>query len=357
MRRIFANRWALVAVFLVIVAAFSAVVWRASYIAATDQLERRGRAELALASDGLTGRLERYRELAVIMADHPSLQPVIQQGVSTAQAQALLLEVADKTGALNLEVVGRDGRTLAAAHPAASPDHAQASYVSRAQDGALGVAHVFAPQHGKRVFHFGAPMFSADGPVVGVIVVTANGEAVEAAWRGDRPALFFTDETNAVFLSNRTELMGQVPKVADQYIDTGGHEIWRIDAGRYLPKVAMHLTLPLPVINMTGEVLMDIAPARRLANLQTAVAAALCLAFGTALFAVANVGRYQSRIDPTADGDPVICGKWTGISGPWQAGCCGRKPWPDQRVVAPDGAHHSEPARLCATGRNANDGR
>ena len=281
----------LIVIFVTIVAGFSAVVWRSSYIAATDQLARRGQAELALASDSLTGRLERYRELAVIMADHPSLRPVLERGVATALAKSLLLEVADKTGALNIEVVDRSGQTLAGALPQAPASHARTAYVERALDGALGVAHQFDVRHQKRVFVFGAPIFSQSGPVIGVIVVTANGEAVEAAWRGDRPAMFFTDQSGAVFLSNRTELLAGVPSSIAIRRDISGHEIWRFDAGRYLPSAALHLTLPLPVIDMTGEVLMNIAPARRLANLQTAVAAALCLAFGAALFAVTERRR------------------------------------------------------------------
>ena len=300
--RLTANRWILIVVFLAAVAAFAATVWRASYIAATNQLERRGRAELALASDSLTGRLERYRELAVIMADHPSLIPVLQQGVATAQAQALLLEVADKTGALDIEVVGRDGRTLASAQPQETDAHIQSEYVERALDGALGVAHQFVPRYQKRAFIFGAPIFSQGGPVVGVIVVTANGEAVEAAWRGDRPALFFSDQQGKVFLSNRTELLSGIPQPINAQDDIAGHEIWRVDAGRYLPRAAMHLTLGLPIINMTGEVLMDIAPARRLAGLQAAVAAALCLAFGAALFAVTERRRQLAAQNALLEG-------------------------------------------------------
>jgi two-component system C4-dicarboxylate transport sensor histidine kinase DctB len=42
--------------------------------------------------------------------------------------------------------------------------------------------------------------------------------------------------------------------------------------------------MDLPVIGMHGEVLLDVAPARQIALLQSAVAGALCLAFGALLF-------------------------------------------------------------------------
>lgn len=54
--------------------------------------------------------------------------------------------------------------------------------------------------------------------------------------------------------------------------------------GPYLPTNALHLVRPLPVIGMTGEALIDVAPARRLATLQAAAVAGLCLAFGALLF-------------------------------------------------------------------------
>jgi two-component system C4-dicarboxylate transport sensor histidine kinase DctB len=62
-----------------------------------------------------------------------------------------------------------------------------------------------------------------------------------------------------------------------------GHEVWQLDGGRYLPRQALHLTLDLPVVGMTGEVLVDVAPARQIASLQAAVFAAVCLAFGLLL--------------------------------------------------------------------------
>jgi two-component system C4-dicarboxylate transport sensor histidine kinase DctB len=64
----------------------------------------------------------------------------------------------------------------------------------------------------------------------------------------------------------------------------GPHEIWHLDWGPYLPRRALHLVRDLPVIGLTAEALVDVAPARRLASLQAASVAAICLAFGALLF-------------------------------------------------------------------------
>ena len=160
----------------------------------------------------------------------------------------------------------------------------------------MGAGHVFSPVYDRRAFQFAAPVFSQAGPVAGVLVVVADIETLEASWRGDRPAVFFTDNAGVIFVSNRSELVLHqrygteadfVPHAARQ---TRGRDLWRVDGGRYLPKRALHLTLELPVIEMTGEILLDVSPARRMAFLQAVVAGALCLAFG-ALWVSATARR------------------------------------------------------------------
>ncbi len=300
----FRNRAFGVLAYLALVAAFSGGVWWVGYSAALDQLERRGRADLALAADRLTSQLQRYRELAVLLADHPDLQV----GADPARAKALLRETADRTGSLDVIVLDGAGRERVAAGDTAAQDHLGTPYFERAMDGALGVYHLVSDRFGgrssRRAFVFAAPMFSRAGPVRGAVMVLADVDAVESAWRGDRPTMFFTDEAGVIFVSNRSELIfrardgdpvraAQSPEYPAGQVTAfvaytprliGGHEIWRVDGGPYVPARALHLTLELPVIEMTGEVLLDVAPARQLAFLQAAVAAALCLTFGALLF-------------------------------------------------------------------------
>ena len=293
-----------VAAFLALVAGFALAVWSYGYREALDQAARRGEADLALAADRLAGELLRYRELAVLLADHPTLTPLVR-GAAPGAAEALLRRVADKTGSLDILVVDAAGRELAAAEPLApGGEHAERGYFQRAMQGALGVDHQVSERYAGRAFVFAAPIFSAAGPVSGAVIVVADVEEIEAGWRGDRPTILFIDDLGVIFVSNRSELVfrsrtgdpvtaalspryaaGQVTAfVGHEPRRTGGHEIWEVDGGPYVPERALHLTLPLPVIDMVGEALLDVAPARRQADLQAAVAAALCLAFGALLF-------------------------------------------------------------------------
>ena len=291
-----------VVAFLVAVAVLSLGVGWFGYMSALDQLEQRGRSDLALASDRLTGELGRYRELAVLLADHPVVAATLAG--DRGDAAALLRETADKTGSLDILVVSQMGRELASASGSGAENHASQPYFTRASDGAIGLYHLVHDRYGQRTFLFAAPVFSDAGPVSGAVIVVVNIDAVEAVWRGARPTVFFTDELGVAFISNRSELLFMARDLVDpprtSTVDYNadilrpfmthtvqnqqGRAVWSVEGQRYVPRTALHLTLPLPVIQMTGEALMDVVPARTFARLQAGAAAAICLAFGAMLF-------------------------------------------------------------------------
>lgn len=287
------RRLAIIVVFLGLVAAFSGGIWWVAFNNALDQVADRGRADLELASDRLTGELQRFRTVAVLMSDHPDVLPLVLHGEPIGAAP-LLLEVAAKTGSLDVIVIDVSGRELANASGLPAENHAGRAYFERAMDGALGVDHVLSDRYDRRSFTFASPVFSTAGPVAGVVAVVADVAVVESVWRGDRAAIYFIDQSGVVFVSNRSELLfrnrgpasssSAMPFVSFKSEQVDEHELWRVDGGRYLPSRALHLGLDLPVIGLRAEAILDIAPAQQLAFLQAAVAAALCLAFGAFLF-------------------------------------------------------------------------
>lgn len=289
-----------VPVFLLAVAALTGVVWRYGYDQALDQLARRAESDLALASDRLATQLQTYQELAVLMADHPELER-LDLPERVGAANGLLREVADKTGAMDIIYADRDGRVIASAEVDSPEDISGTPYFRRATQGALGRGHGQAG--GERAYFFAAPIFAPDGAVRGALVFVADIELIEQAWRGDNPAVLFTDVSGDVFVTNRSELLGWdrpeggiglvAPDGTAGAFRTwtfSGHEIWEMGWGPYLPARALHLAQSMPTVGLTGEVLVDIAPARRLAGLQAAAVAAICLAFGATLF-VATIRR------------------------------------------------------------------
>ena len=288
------RRLAIVLAFLAAVAAVAGGVWRYGYFQALDQLARQGASDLALASDRLTGQLQRYRELAVLVADHPQIGAVLA-GEDVAAAEALFLEIADKTAAQDILLTNAEGLVMAGARGGTNGVDI-GPLVQRAMQAALGWGNG-ETQSGARVFAYAAPVFDRNADVQGAIVVSADLASIEWDWVGSNPAVFFTDASDQVFITNRSEIVfwtrsddaaGLVPPQGlalpfDSYW-IGRHEVWQLGWGPYLPENALHITRQLPVIGMTGEALVDVAPARRLAALQAAALAGLCLAFGALLF-------------------------------------------------------------------------
>ncbi|KIC49048.1 ATP-binding protein [Tateyamaria sp. ANG-S1] len=290
----YVRRISVVLGFIALVAAASAGVWRYGYFQALDQLARQGQSDLALASDRLTGQLQRYRELAVLVADHPRVAAALA-GEDISQTEELFLTIADKTAAQDIRLTDANGLILAAARPDV-PGLDIGPLVQRAAQGALGWGNGRTGQ-GTRVFAYAAPVFNNRSDVVGTVVVTADLAGIEWDWVGSNPAVFFTDARDRVFITNRSEIVywqrsetGAELKPTDgpalpfDSYELGRHEVWQLGWGPYLPQNALHLVRPLPVIGMTGEALVDVAPARRLATLQAAAVAGLCLAFGALLF-------------------------------------------------------------------------
>ena len=307
MTRDFRQRALYVLAFLGVVGLLTAAVWRYAYDQGLTQLASRGQADLALAGDRIVGQLQRYRDLAVLLADHPQIAQALEEG-ATPPTSDLLLDVADKTGALNVLVLDRDARVVATGQEVVPIDLAWQPHVRRALRGALGRGHGHAKPATRRAFFHSAPIFGPDGQVDGATVVIADLDRIDYNWRGTNPATFFTDYSGEVFIANRSELLfwqrppgsaglipptGAPPPFRAQMV--GQHEIWAIGWGPYLPREALHLTQDLPVIGMTGEVLIDVTQTRALAMAQALAVAALCLAFGSLLFLAAERRRALAR--------------------------------------------------------------
>ena len=309
-RRARLPRALILALYLALVAGFAGTVGWVALEDGLGRLEERARADLSLASDRLTGQLARYRELAVMLADHPALLPlVLSGGGDRTAADTLLLTSVDRSGSDDILLLDHAGHVLAEARrrPGGPASYGGASYFKRALQGATGFYHGLAGRPPRRVFTYAVPVFSPAGPAAGAVVVHVDAARVEASWRGAAQTIYFTDALGIVFVSNRDELLfgrgapaaplraardlSYPPGLttglpAHQTWHIGGRALWRIAGGPYLPRLALHLTQPLPVVEMQGNILLDAGPALRMASLQAATAAALCLIFGAVLFAV-----------------------------------------------------------------------
>ncbi|WP_371224709.1 sensor histidine kinase [Roseovarius sp. 2305UL8-3] len=287
------HRVQVILAFLAAVAIFTAGVWWVGYRAAVVQVAEQGDAVLSSASDRLVGQLSRYRLMAVVLGDHPDIRTLADGDGSPEAIESLLRATADLSGALEIAFVAPDGTRIASsAGDEAARRGSDAQALARAMTGALGFSHGKVANQALRYFTFMSPVL-VDDRVAGALAVRVDMEAVEESdWRSVPQVVLFTDEAGTIFVTNRSELLFRAFDPEGQGDGFGPEHhwtlrdipLWSLDENRYFPERAVYSTLPLPIIGMTGHALISTAPAERIAGLQAAVTAALCLAFGAFLF-------------------------------------------------------------------------
>jgi len=287
------HRVQVILAFLAAVAIFTAGVWWVGYRAAVVQVAEQGNAVLRSASDRLEGQLSRYRLMAVVLGDHPDIRALAGGAGSPADIEVLLRATADLSGALEIAFVAPDGTRIASsAGEQAARRGSDAQALARAMTGALGVSNGKVADQALRYFTFMSPV-QVGSRVAGALAVRVDMEAVEESdWRSVPQVVLFTDETGTIFITNRSELLFRAFDPEGQGDGFGPEHrwmlrdipLWSLDESRYFPRRAVYSNLPLPIIGMTGHALISTAPAERIAALQAAVTAALCLAFGAFLF-------------------------------------------------------------------------
>ncbi|MBJ3762213.1 sensor histidine kinase [Maribius pontilimi] len=286
-----------IAGYLVAIGLLSGAVWWAAWLGALDRLEERGRADLGQASGRLLGLLQQYRESVVLVAEHPALRALAEGRADPEAVSDLLRRMEGKTGARGLRLVSPNGWVLAQSSDGLGRPPPE--LMARALTGALGRHHGVEPDTGRRRFGHATPIFGDPGQgILAVLIIDVNVDALEANWRGAAEPVFFTDPDGLIFIANRSELvlqtaardapLGETPVTRSA---RAGHDVWRIADNRYLPRRALHLSQDLRVLDMTAELLVDLAPTRRSALLQALAAAGLGLLIGAGLLLASDRRR------------------------------------------------------------------
>ena len=265
------RRAALVAAAGTAIALAAGLVWWLSLGASLAALEAKGRSDLRLASDRLRLEVQRARDLAVFLASDPRLPLWLAEAEPQADetVRATLVALADRSGAADLWLLDPAGRTIVGTESA--PRLVSAPWVARMRQGGLGLG---LDPPGNAMIH-AAPVFGPDGRVLGGVAATTSLLDVERSWRGDPLTIYFTDEAGRVILSNRGELRAIPPQGAQPSAFGGGRDLRRIDAGSYVPALALHLDWLVVTLGVRGHVLLDTAPARALAFTRALAAAAV----------------------------------------------------------------------------------
>ncbi|MCP5086751.1 MAG: sensor histidine kinase [Rhodobacteraceae bacterium] len=288
--------------------------WAYSYRDALTQLTRTGSVQLEQATDRLLVQLDRFRQLPSILATHPLVVDALEPFADTNEANRFLLKTADVTGAFDIYVLNARGTTVASSNfdmprNFIGNNYAFRPYFKEAINGGLGFYHALGTSSGERGFFFAGPVRDSESKPFGVVVVKVDLEALEVVWRADPHIVLFYDENGVVFLSNRNELIFQMYGFNDadlnalnarrQYpvdglsalpvhdvVQAFEHTLWSTPNHRSFPATSLALTGPVPLINMTAQVFLNVEEAQAQARLQTILAAALLGLVSFALYAL-----------------------------------------------------------------------
>ncbi|WP_147124609.1 ATP-binding protein [Shimia ponticola] len=170
----------------------------------------RAEATLTLALDRLQARTERFRTLPAILARFDGMQRLLEG--QEVDVTATLSRIADVAGARRAEVITRDGEVIASSEGRSAgsrPANERPSF-QRALTGALGQFYDLDPTSGQRTISFEHPVQADNGRVLGVFALHVDVEELESSWRADAKVIFFSDASETGFISNRSELAGQV---------------------------------------------------------------------------------------------------------------------------------------------------
>lgn len=297
--------------YLVFSAGLVFAAWQFSYREALTQLSVGAQANLSLAADRLVGRLERYRMLPVILArDNMFLQALEAGDTISLPTNERLRSLADMTRSLNISLVDTAGNVIADSAFDTPESYlgkslAQRPDFTRAMQGALGFYHLQERPDTPRGFTFASPVRAANGAISGVIVVKADLENLELLWSGDPETVFFVDENQVIFISNRSEMLfaqlkspiyetplsrygGQALHAFPdpEEVLRFGARIWHNIGDPKLQKEALLETQPLPVIGMEAYNLTDLTSVREVARLRAGLVAAVLAMFGAVLWAL-----------------------------------------------------------------------
>jgi len=235
----------------------------------------------------------------VVLAGYPTWAQALSQPDLPENINRTLERFSDVTGARDILLIDRSGTTVAAADwrgPTSfiGTDFSNRPDFVRAMHGALGFYHSREGAGDARGFYFTSAVRAPDGRILGALSVKVDLEVLEGAWRGDPEIIFFTDANGVVFIANRDSLLlrslvtgANRPDTGDRYaIDTirplpphreisrFGRRMWLMDGAGDIPARALYLQMPLPIIGMTGSILIDLSVVEQEARLRTALAAA-----------------------------------------------------------------------------------
>ncbi len=177
-----------------------------------NELVGQNRQTLDLYVANLLGTLHRYEVLPQILGDLPALRAVLAEPhlpQATDNANRLLKDIRDQTGAEVMYLLDTSGKTLAASNwdkhdSFVGRNFAFRPYFSEAMQGRLGRFFGLGTTSAKRGYFFAAAVRDGER-IVGVLVVKVDLDHTENLWGKTPEQLLLTDHNGVVIITSRAD--------------------------------------------------------------------------------------------------------------------------------------------------------
>ncbi len=233
-----------------------------------------GAVRLAETTSRLRGQLDVYRTLTNVLAQDPRV------GDDTVAEK--LSNFSLTYGAWQIDLTDENGRVVASSNEARVGYLHDAALIHAAANGRLG--YEVDVEQGERLVRF-SRTFSGGG----VVVVSAGFGSLEFEWPiTPEPVILFNRDDLSIS-ANRSDLLllsltktpGEGGFPLTREADVGGQPTWFFAQGT-TAKNAQVVRTDVPLLELTGMIIMDTAPARNTALVRASLTAALVLALGLA---------------------------------------------------------------------------
>ena len=248
-------------------------------------LREAGTVRLSEAASRLRLQIDGYRELVNFVAGDPQMASALRLGQYQATSETLA-KIALTYGAWQVDLVGRQGRIVASSREGFAGQSVHRSLLDAAQNGSLGFRRVVEDDH--RLVRLSRGVTGSDNNALGIVVVSVDVAELEFEWPVAPEAIVFFDETRLAFSTNRPSLslLAHSGASTDREIrlePTGtaaGQRIWMFQPPGLTGSEVIIQSQFIPHLGLTGEIYLDVAPARATAQLRLLLVLALAAVLG-----------------------------------------------------------------------------
>ena len=180
-------------------ALLAAFAWTSATRLALEREGREVRAAAELQGRALEALLDRYRALPALLAHRDDIRALFE-GSSAAEGEEVALDVAGRTGAVDVAFLRPSGRPLAVARGVLG-EGPLLRLVAPALQGRLGRAAFATPSDGP-LYAFSYPVRGANGRITGIVAVLIGLSAIEETWALALDAIHVTDAAGRFVVGN-----------------------------------------------------------------------------------------------------------------------------------------------------------